>query len=96
MRPDHKTNRPAGRPITLYTMSELHGVEDTLVDVNMQELGACQTESTKKDAYPCDVDIFDLSCILMEENGWNPPNNGYEAASLYINLRQTVHNGLGI
>ena len=96
MRPDHKTERPAGRPITLYTMSELQGVEDKLIDVNMQELAACETESTGKNAYPCDRDTFDLSCILMEENRWNPPNNGYEAASLYVNLRQKIHDGLGI
>ena len=77
-------------------MSELQGVEYKLIDVNMQELAACETDSTSKNAYPCDLDTLDLSCILMDENRWNPSNIGYEAASLHVNLKQKIHIGLGI
>jgi len=56
----------------------------------------CRTESTQKGALPCDPDIFDVSCILMEEGNWAIPNNGYEAASLYIRLRRRIRDDLGV
>ena len=42
---------------------------------------------------PPPPEIFDLTCLLMEEHERDSPNDGYEAA-LY--LRRVVHSGLGL
>ena len=96
MRPNPKINSEGGRPVLLYTLPELNGDEDKLVEVDMHEVEVCRTESTCKRSIPCDRDIFDLACILMEENGWNAPNNGYQAASLYIRLRRQIKHDLNL
>lgn len=96
MRADHKSHNHGGRPLLLYTIPELHGKEDKLVPVDMEEVAECQNESIQKDAYICDRDMFLLCCILMEENEWSIPNDGYEAGSLYLNLRNPIRSELGI
>ena len=96
MRANKKMNLPGGRPLLLYSLPELYGMEDQIVEVNMDEVYECKVECTYKGHYPCDCDIFEVSCILMDENGWQTPKNGYEAAQLYINLRNQLQNDLGM
>jgi len=78
----------------LYSIPELHKVEDRLIAVNRDDACECETGCVYKDKYPCNPDIFEISCILMEENNWVPPSNGYEAARLYKNLRNQIRNDL--
>ena len=96
MRPDHKTDRHGARPDLLYNLPELQGSEDKMVPVDITELDACWTESRRKGCYPCDIDIFDISCLLIEENNWDVPNDGYEATTLYIRLRAKTRHELGL
>ena len=96
MRPDRKIGRGGGRPVLLYSLPELSGAEDKLVSVNIEELLACKAECTPKSAYPCDRDIFELCCILMDENRWTTPNDGYEAAHLYELLRNEIRRDIGL
>ena len=96
MRADRTLARQKGRPVIFYTLPELYGAEDKLADVNIQEVVRCQAECSPKRSYPCDRDVFDLCCILMEENGWVVPNDGYEAARLYLLLKDTIQNNLRI
>ena len=90
MRIDRKFGRVGGRPVLLYTLPELHGTEDKLVDVDMQEVAGCEDESVPKGVYPCERHVFDLCCILMEENKWAVPTDEYEAARLYLLLKDRI------
>ena len=90
MRRNRRANQPGARPSLLYTLPEMAGAEDHKVPVPQQELDICQTESTEKDEYPCERNVFDICCILMAENDWAAPQNGYEAAALYIKLKRQI------
>lgn len=68
MRADRKTNHAGGRPMLLYSLPELHEIEDRLIAVNQDDVRECETGCVYKKSYPCDRDIFEISCILMEEN----------------------------
>ena len=96
-RPDRKHNQPGGRPVLLYTLPELSGYEDKMMPVDMRDVAECERESLRKGENPCsDPYIFNLTCILMEENGLDCPGTGYEAASLYMRLRRIIRNHLGM
>ena len=74
----------------LYSIPKTFGAVENRVDVDMIEVEVCISETVRKGFYPCDADIFELWNILMEENTWDVPSNGYKAVSLYTNLRRTI------
>ena len=56
MRPDRKVDRQqGGRPILLYAMPELCGLENKMVAVDMSEVVECQAESIAKGECPCET-----------------------------------------
>ena len=90
MRGNKTLNYEGGRPMLLYSLSELNGIQDKIVDVDADELHEWEEECLFKEEYPCDHDIFEVCCILMEENNWQVPSNGYEAAQLYMKLKNQM------
>lgn len=74
----------------MYSLPELHGMEDRLCMVSIEEVQECETECVHKGEYPCDKDLFEACCVIMEENDWTSPEDGNEAAQLYTNLRNNV------
>lgn len=49
-----------GHPILMYTLPEMHGAEDNLKTIDMEELALYKEECTPKSQYPCDDTVFDL------------------------------------
>ena len=81
----------------MYTMPHLYGLEDKLVDVDMEDVAAFQARSVPKAGCPCEIqDVFELTCLLMAEYDWESPRDGQEALDLYIRLRLAGCPGLGL
>ncbi|KAE8577806.1 hypothetical protein XENTR_v10023069 [Xenopus tropicalis] len=80
----------AGRPALLYLLPGVYGVEDRLKPVDSDEVSLCREECLPKGQYPCDKTIFDLCCLLMEENAWGAPEDPFYATDLYIKLRNEI------
>lgn len=97
MRPNRRSDQLGGRPVLLYTLPELRGLHDQMVAVDMDKVAECQMETIPKSWCPCaDPEMFDLACIIIDENDWQCPRNGYEAALLYVKLRRVIRGGLGL
>lgn len=79
-----------GRPILMYTLPQIYGREDKVKTIDMEELLLCKEECTPKGKYPCDETVFELCCLLMEENGWDAPLDAFLAAELYTKLRSEI------
>lgn len=79
-----------GRPILMYTLPQMYGGEDHLKTIDMEELALCKEECSPKSQYPCDETLFELCCLLMQENGWNAPTDAFSAAELYTSLRTEI------
>lgn len=84
----------SGRPVVMYSFPELHSVQDKLKSVDMDEVTACAEECTPKGQFPCDETVFELCCLLMEENEWHAPADPLSAADLYISLRREILDNL--
>lgn len=85
IRPRSSGGGVSRRPVVMYSFPELHSAEDRLKPVSMEEVTLCMEECTPKGQFPCDETIFELCCLLMEENGWEAPGDPLAAADLYIN-----------
>ena len=72
----------SGRPVVMYSFPELHSAEDRLKPVSMEEVTVCMEECIPKGEFPCDETVFELCCLLMEENGWDAPADPLAAADL--------------
>ncbi|XP_051782603.1 uncharacterized protein LOC127527557 [Erpetoichthys calabaricus] len=92
MRANPSAILPSGKPFLLYTLPELFGYQDELVFVDHLETEVCEEESIPKNEYPCDPDIHELCCILMEENGFSMPSDPFDAVTLYQALKTIIHN----
>ena len=93
IRPYRNMSSPSGKPFILYHTPEVVGRQDKLRAVRQQTIDACIGECTRK-GLPCNRQVYELSCIIMLEHGWNPPSNTVEAKDLYLNLRQTILDGI--
>ncbi|XP_028679645.2 uncharacterized protein LOC114668167 [Erpetoichthys calabaricus] len=92
MRANPSAILPCGKPFLLYTLPEMFGYQDELVFVDHLETEVCEEESIPKNEYPCDPDIHELCCILMEENGFSMPSDPFDAVTLYQALKTIIHN----
>ena len=90
IRPRSSGDMASGRPVVMYSFPELHSAEDRLKPVSMEEVTLCMEECTPKGEFPCDETVFELCCLLMEENGWDAPADPLAAADLYIMLRDEL------
>lgn len=66
-----------GRPILMYTLSEMYGAEDDLKTIAMEELALCKKECTPKS-------------LLTLNKGWEAPRDAFSAAELYTLLRTEI------
>lgn len=80
----------SGRPVVMYSFPELHDAEDRKKPTSIEEVALCVEECTPKGEFPCDQTVFELCCLLMEENGWEAPADPFTAADLYIRLREEI------
>lgn len=90
IRPSSSGLTVSGRPIVMHSFPELHSAEDRLKPVSMLEVAVCEEECTPKGQFPCDETIFELCCLVMEENGWDAPADPLAAADLYVMLREEI------
>jgi len=90
IRANRSEHHVAGRPLLMYTMPQMFGGRDFLQPVDRVDVDACRQYCTARGEYPCDQDVFNISCIMMAENGWNIPTNTAEAATLYTSLRGEI------
>ena len=54
------------------------------------EIHNCKEECIFKGTYPCGEDVFDLCCVLMEENSMQSPGIVATATVLYCTLREQI------
>lgn len=59
-----------GCPILMYTLPQMYGGEDKVKTIDMGV-------GTPKGQYPCDETVFELCCLLMEENGLDAPQDAF-------------------
>ncbi|KAJ8319832.1 hypothetical protein KUTeg_001419 [Tegillarca granosa] len=86
-----KSERSAeyGRPIVLYHAPLLNDTQDYSLPLNKIELLACADECDFTEGY-CDEDIKDLADIIMRENNWRKSTDPYEAATIYLQMRNII------
>ncbi|CAL9706651.1 unnamed protein product [Knipowitschia caucasica] len=89
IRPSKNTNVPSGIPDVMYIAPHLWGAEDCLVPLT-EDLTTCRDSCTFISSVPCDVDVFDLCTIIMEESFLEFPSTMSQALDLYFHLRDTL------
>ncbi|CAJ1081207.1 uncharacterized protein LOC115783333, partial [Xyrichtys novacula] len=94
IRPAPSRGESGGWPVLLYTAPQIYGREDRLKLFDQEEVDLCKEECTPKGQLPCDETVYDLSVLLMQENGWNTPKDAFEAAELHMLLREEIKNNL--
>ena len=82
-----------GRPYILYSVPELYDAYDYICQVEEERVEICLEECTFLHL-PCDNDIHELAKLNMEENGWQTPRDAFEAAELYVSLRNLFRHQL--
>ncbi|XP_053699784.1 uncharacterized protein LOC128757644 [Synchiropus splendidus] len=80
----------SGRPVVMYSFPAIHSAEDRLKSAEMEEVIVCMEECMPKAPFPCDETVFELCCLLMEENEWHAPSDPLVASDLYITLRGEI------
>ena len=79
-----------GRPVLMYHLPQLYGYTDQLCNVDDQRLTWCEEECDIPDSQICDKTVYDLCCIIMQENNMILPSNHDEAQTLYLFLRNEI------
>ncbi|XP_051914768.1 uncharacterized protein LOC127596383 [Hippocampus zosterae] len=90
IRPSLHHDTASGRPVVMYSFPAMHSAEDQLKPVGTEEVTACMEECTTKGNFPCDETVFELCCLLMEENEWHAPSDPLDASDLYVKLREEL------
>ena len=78
----------------MFNVPEMYGTVDYLLPVDDDKMSICEDRCRFKSQFPCDEDVFQLCCILMEENGLRFPSNPDEAIHVYKTLRQALSQAL--
>lgn len=81
---------PSGCPFIMYHIPEIYHSRNYAVLVPQNEIQFCQTE-TLENEHPCDADLFEMCCLIMEEKNLLHPSNAYEATNVYTALRETLY-----
>lgn len=89
IRSSKKSNSPLGRPCIMYEMPSLYNTKSYLLEVPSFALEAL-VEKCKFNKLPCDEDFYQLTSLLMIENGLTEPNDPNEATNLYTDLRRIL------
>ncbi|KAJ8041855.1 hypothetical protein HOLleu_12777 [Holothuria leucospilota] len=69
----------------MYHIPELYETIDYLCPVPRNEVEFCREEETIAITYTCDQDLFELCCLIIEENNIPVPGDLYHATGLYLN-----------
>ncbi|XP_039903033.1 uncharacterized protein LOC120743455 [Simochromis diagramma] len=93
IRPSKNNNVPCGIPDVMHMAPHLWGAEDCLVPLT-EDLTLCKNSCTFVSSVPCDVQVFDLCTIIMEESSLGFPSTMSQAFDLYFHLRDTVRSQL--
>ncbi|XP_019206659.1 uncharacterized protein LOC109196682 [Oreochromis niloticus] len=93
IRPSKNNNMPCGIPDVMHMAPHLWGAEDCLVPLT-EDLTLCKNSCTFVSSVPCDVQVFDLCTIIMEESSLEFPSIMSQALDLYFHLRDTVRSQL--
>lgn len=78
----------------MYSLPGMHNAEDRLKPADMDAAALCQEECTSKGQFPCDETVFELCCLLMEENGWDASTEPFSAVNLCILLRAEIQQNI--
>ncbi len=73
----------------MYRLPFLYGGIDKAIEVDMDDVEEFENQCRMKD-FPCDPEIFELSCLLIEEHNLVAPENSSEAVDLYVRLRELI------
>ncbi|PIK52036.1 hypothetical protein BSL78_11049 [Apostichopus japonicus] len=87
---------PFGRPTMMYFAPRTYLTRDFSNHVEPDELEVCREECRFKDDFPCSQEVFELCCVLMNEQNWLPPTSPQEAVDLYLYLREAIRNLLRV
>ncbi|KAK3088617.1 hypothetical protein FSP39_021324 [Pinctada imbricata] len=89
-------NRVGGgkRPILLYSLPHLYGLNNHICQVEETEVDICAEETTPKPSCG-DNTASELCEILMEKYHMSEPTSATEAKELYMRLRQMIRSELG-
>ncbi|PIK40430.1 hypothetical protein BSL78_22713 [Apostichopus japonicus] len=72
---------PFGRPTMMYFAPRTYLTREFSNHVKLDELEVCREECRLKDDFPCSQEVFELYCVLMNEQNWLPPTSPQEAGS---------------
>lgn len=80
---------PSGRPCIMYEMPAFYEAQNYLMKLPDFAMEALQSQCVSLE-YPCDRDVFELCNILLAENDWTKKENPFDAADLYVKLRDIL------
>ena len=83
IRPTKNARAPSGRPNVMYQLPELFGTRNYLFHPRREEIQFCREECLFREPVPCDIDVYDMCCILMVEKGYRFPVDHHGALLLY-------------
>lgn len=75
----------------MYIVPEIYDSEDYMVPLRNEDINICVEECSFFNMLQCcDVNVYDLCKIIMEENNYTMPMSPYEGVDLYINFRNRL------
>lgn len=90
-----KTNSfvPYGIPNTLYLVPELSGSRNYLHHLHQTEINRCLAAcaSDNDHVIPCDIDVFEMCCRIMNDKQLQYLNETWDLVKLYYKLRTNLH-----
>ena len=75
-------------------MPQLYNAEDYLCMVTTDQIAICQEHTSLAGPYQCDETVFDLCCLIMDEQLLVPPGDPQEGKTLYDRLRREIRRHL--
>lgn len=90
------TSIASGRPNLLYDHPELFRAVDCLEAADTDDYSTCLDECIPRSSCPCDQDIFNLCCHLMQEEHISMPHSIEEALTVYISIRDLIRYYMGL
>ncbi len=83
------THIPVGRPEMLYRFPFLYGGNDHGKNLDIHDVEQFENQCLMK-SDPCDPEIFQLCCELVDEYDIPVPDDCHAAIDLYIRLRELI------
>lgn len=75
----------------MFELPGLYNTKNYICNITLQEIDACEEECLYlADDVACDRDVHELCTIIMNEEGLTSSKNPYDAAELYVKLRNQI------